>query len=414
MVASKQIIPMQQAITISAAPIPNPSQVKSITAMSKVVAFSSILKSSSNDPTIRAGDAFFLMMYGYELGIPPVTALRTLHLIEGSPTVSGQAMLGLLRKAGVKVKIPNPADVTDSATVELRRPDDGPDEWYKATFTLEHAKTAQLDGRKVWGKYPAFMLIWRALSAAARFHCPDIIGGLYTTEEIVDQPNAAFNAEGDLLETITIEPTVDESPPEPTPEPVTDTWTEAERVAFISKWSAMDDQMMFTALGIKRFSELAGDPAAADAKINAWLKENTTQRSSNNTRAYLPDTEGKSPAAQGIAKRKIPYIRERTRYLYPNATSDHHHNKSIQALIQDCIITDKTAAEHDDQALLERRADTDRSTDIDDIFILLSGEGPVITEWGDWIDTGKSLEDAWSVITEANVRPEPDQEADHE
>lgn len=166
--------------------MPSMSEVETMKEMCKVAAYSGFLNSSApmTNQTQRAADAFFVMMYGRELGIPPMTALKTIYVIEGKPSCSGQALLGLLRKGGCEVDVPDPGTVTDRAVVRIRRP--GSDAWKTYTYTMEMATKAGLAGRAIWGKYPREMLIWRAVSTAARMEASDIAGGLYTIEELSD------------------------------------------------------------------------------------------------------------------------------------------------------------------------------------------------------------------------------------
>jgi hypothetical protein len=60
------------------------------------------------------------------------------------------------------------------------------------------------------------MLCWRALSTAARFACPDVVGGLYTPDEIAD---VAVNEEGEIVENAATPPA---SLPTPAPTPAPD------------------------------------------------------------------------------------------------------------------------------------------------------------------------------------------------
>jgi hypothetical protein len=196
MTSQNSIIPAQpEPMSIAVQKLPNPQTVELIANMSKVVGMSSVFNSDAKNPEQRVADAFFVMMLGVEIGLPPITSLRMIHLIKGTPATSGAGMLSILRRAGVEVEIPDAGKVTTSATVRLRRP--GVSDWYESTFTVDMAKAAGLGGRDMWTKFPANMLIWRALSNAARFYCPDIINGLYTKEEIAD---AQFDADGEIVD----------------------------------------------------------------------------------------------------------------------------------------------------------------------------------------------------------------------
>jgi hypothetical protein len=184
------------------------AQVETIAAMARAVAASGYLSTKGANHEQRVADAMFVMLYGVELGLPPITALRTIHVVDGKLVVSGQAMLSLMLRAGVRVQMPNPGEVRDSATVVVTRPGGEPQAF---TYTRAMAEAAGLVSKLNWQRYPSEMLCWRALSTAARFACPDIVGGLYTPDEIAD---VAVNEEGEIVEGAAPPPA-----PLPTPAP---------------------------------------------------------------------------------------------------------------------------------------------------------------------------------------------------
>lgn len=197
-----------KTIAISAPNMPTMAEIEAMNAMCKIAAYSGFLSSTApiSNTTQRAADAFFVMMYGRELGIPAMTALKTIYVIDGKPSCSGQALLSLMRKGGMEVEIPDPGTVTTSATVKVKRPGGS---WKTFTYTQAMAEAAGLWTRPTWKKHTAEMLIWRAVSTAARFEGSDIVGALYTTEEL--QPDRAYNEQGDPLDM----PLVTVSAPEP-------------------------------------------------------------------------------------------------------------------------------------------------------------------------------------------------------
>lgn len=161
-------------------------------------------------------DAFFIAMYGLELGIPPMTAMRTIYSVQGgAPTCSGEAMLALIRRSGkVKVTISSTEETLKNkrATVHMKRLDSGDE--FTATWGEEDDRRAQLRSNR--DKYPAQMWTWRAVSICAKACASDIIGGLYTVEEIY--PDTALNADGEPVDDIVIG-TVTPVQPKPTPQP---------------------------------------------------------------------------------------------------------------------------------------------------------------------------------------------------
>lgn len=116
---------------------------------------------------------------GTEMGLQPMEALTTLLIVNGKVSMEGIAMLKKIRQAGVRVKWDE--STNEKCTVTLTRPEDDTDT-HTETFTIEDAQQAGLVHKDNWKKYPKDMLRWKALSRAARFHCPDIAQGAYITE----------------------------------------------------------------------------------------------------------------------------------------------------------------------------------------------------------------------------------------
>jgi hypothetical protein len=149
--------------------------------------------------------AITIAMAGRELGLSPMTAFRSIHLIDGKITMSADLMAGLAlsRIPGSRVDVVH----TDNgrAVVEAQRPGGKP---VTLTFTIEDAQRAGLTGKDNWKKYPAAMLRARAIAAAARAVFPDVFLGVYTPEELEPEQHAApvqFDAapaNGDALDSL--------------------------------------------------------------------------------------------------------------------------------------------------------------------------------------------------------------------
>ena len=179
----------------------------------------------------RPEEAFAVMVYGSELGIAPMAALRSIYIIEGQPTCSAQLMRGLIQAAG---HILSWRKVTQDR-VELygRRRDNGSDA--TVVWTLDDAKRAKLVGKGNWATYPRSMLAARATSELARLLFADILHGLsYTPEELgAVGPMAAIDIEydpardGKVVDRETGE-ILDEPEPEPEDEPDADDIEDAE------------------------------------------------------------------------------------------------------------------------------------------------------------------------------------------
>ncbi len=141
--------------------------------------------------------AVAIILTGNELGIPPMQALRQIHVIQGKPTMSAELMLGFAYS-----RIPGfICDIVESTpercVVEMSRPNHAK---YTHTFTIEDAKALGLHLKDNWKKQPAVMLRWRCISGALKMIAPDAIAGFYSSEEL--NPDVSVNYEtGEILDT---------------------------------------------------------------------------------------------------------------------------------------------------------------------------------------------------------------------
>jgi len=128
----------------------------------------------------KATDAAICMMYGAEVGLPPMTALQRIIVINGKPTLDAQGMAALIRGAGHSLM----GEVTDKeATVTGKRGDNG--DTMSFSFSMDDAKRAGLVKKGPWTDYPKSMLWARAVSQLARQLFPDVLMGMsYVPEEI--------------------------------------------------------------------------------------------------------------------------------------------------------------------------------------------------------------------------------------
>jgi len=118
------------------------------------------------------------ILSGREMGIPPMTALRHIHVIKGKPGQSAELMRAQSMRAGHEIRY---IEMTDTrCIVEGRRRDES--NWTRVTFSVADAKTAKID----LGGYPADKLLARATSRLCRRLFPDAISGLPTIDELED------------------------------------------------------------------------------------------------------------------------------------------------------------------------------------------------------------------------------------
>lgn len=127
------------------------------------------------------------IMTGLELGLPPMFAINKIAIINGRPTLWGDAIPGLLWGHGFKIEETISGEDDDrTATCVVIRPGG---EKIMRVYSVADAKTAGLWSKSgPWKQYPDRMLSMRARAFAARDGAADVLGGLYLKEEFEDVP----------------------------------------------------------------------------------------------------------------------------------------------------------------------------------------------------------------------------------
>lgn len=152
------------------------------------------------------------MLYGAEIGLPPMTSLQRIVVVEGKPTLDAQGMVARIRGDGHSLSGEmGPAE----AIVIGVRADTG--DTMTVRWTIEMARAAGLANKDVWKKYPASMLWARAVSQLARALFADVLMGVsYTPEEmqdVVDDGPASTGAQRPAPASLRTEETVLRPPP---------------------------------------------------------------------------------------------------------------------------------------------------------------------------------------------------------
>lgn len=123
------------------------------------------------------------IMVGRELGIPAMASLRGINNIEGKHALSAALMVALVLKSKFAEYF-EPVSFDDrQATFETHRR--GARKPVTLTHTIEMAvKAGLVKDKSGWVKNPTDMLVARAQARLARLVYPDLLGGLYTPEEL--------------------------------------------------------------------------------------------------------------------------------------------------------------------------------------------------------------------------------------
>jgi hypothetical protein len=138
---------------------------------------------------------FVAMQCGAEVGLPPVQSLQSIAVINGRPTIWGDALPGLVWGSGlcdgIEERIEGTGD-NRTAICIARRKGVSPTE---RRFSMADAKRAGLLGKGPWTQYPDRMLQMRARGFALRDAFADVLKGLQIREEVLDYPAEATTEE---------------------------------------------------------------------------------------------------------------------------------------------------------------------------------------------------------------------------
>ena len=138
----------------------------------------------------KPGDVLIALQMGAEVGLSPMQALQGIAVINGRPSIWGDAALALVRAhpsiVSIQEEITGTAE-TLVATCTVTRVKRGREETTKRTFSKYDAAQAGLwGGKDPWKKYPQRMLQMRARGFAIRDAAADILKGLAFGEEQAD------------------------------------------------------------------------------------------------------------------------------------------------------------------------------------------------------------------------------------
>lgn len=152
----------------------------------------------------KPANLLFALEYADALGIAPIHAITSIHVINGKPSASADLIAASVRRAGHKLRITG--DDTYAEAVIIRS--DDPEFEYVARWDMAKAMQAKLN-TATWQAYPAAMLRSRAITEVARMGASDALYGvIYTPEEL----GATVDAEGAPVEQAPQTPTA-QTPP---------------------------------------------------------------------------------------------------------------------------------------------------------------------------------------------------------
>lgn len=158
------------------------------------------------------------ILTGRELGLGPMESMRSIDIIDGKPSPTGEFMARRVFEAGHVIVAKE--QTAESCTVRGIRYRDGHElASMEFTFTMDMARRAGLANKSNWKHYPEAMLYWRAVGQLVRQFFPDVIAGIsHLPDELgdgewVEEPaTSGFDGvvEVELVDSVTV------TEPEPT------------------------------------------------------------------------------------------------------------------------------------------------------------------------------------------------------
>lgn len=126
---------------------------------------------------------FVIVKAGEELGIPFMSSLRCISLVEGKITLESSLMRALVFRRIPGSRIDFVEASSEKCIVEMQRPGGKVNRF---VFTIEDAKKAGLAQKKNWQRFPISMLISRVSAIGCRAVFPDALlgGNVFDPEEL--------------------------------------------------------------------------------------------------------------------------------------------------------------------------------------------------------------------------------------
>lgn len=157
--------------------------------LDEAIKISSILAKSDMVPKDYKGkpeNVLVAMQWGAEIGLKPLQSLQNIAVINGRPSVWGDAALALVQNRSdcddIHETVEGSGDAR-TATCTIKRKGRSP---VVRQFSVAQAKTACLWGKQgPWTQYPDRMLQMRARGFAQRDAFPDALRGLNLAEELI-------------------------------------------------------------------------------------------------------------------------------------------------------------------------------------------------------------------------------------
>jgi hypothetical protein len=138
----------------------------------------------------KPANCLIAMQWGAEIGLKPLQAMQNLAVINGRPSLWGDAVIALVRASPLCEYV---IEEDDGKMATCRTKRRGAPKEQIQTFSTEDAQKAGLLGKSgPWTQYPARMRKMRARAFLLRDVYADVLRGLPIAEELMDMPPERF------------------------------------------------------------------------------------------------------------------------------------------------------------------------------------------------------------------------------
>ena len=121
------------------------------------------------------------ILTGQELGLQPMTALKSIDVIQGRPALRAHAMRAIIQHQGHAIELVE----SDDTHCVMRGRRKGAEDWQTVVWDIPRARLMGLLNKDQWKKQPKSMLVARATGELCRLIASDALHGLpYAAEEV--------------------------------------------------------------------------------------------------------------------------------------------------------------------------------------------------------------------------------------
>lgn len=121
------------------------------------------------------------ILTGQELGLKPMTALKSIDVIQGQPALRAHAMRAIVQHQGHNIELVE----SDDTHCVMRGRRKGAEDWQVVVWDIPRARLMGLLNKDQWKKQPKSMLVARATGELCRLIASDALHGLpYAAEEV--------------------------------------------------------------------------------------------------------------------------------------------------------------------------------------------------------------------------------------